>query len=89
MRRAARPLLYLGIAGVVLGLSKIHARYVADPPYSFHGSSRFAWAIAFIVLLALAAYGVGLPDLPRTARQALLSSIAAAADITLSESSTG
>ncbi len=78
MRRAARPLLYLGIAGVVLGLSKIHARYVADPPYSFHGSSRFAWAIAFIVLLALAAYGVGLPDLPRTARQALLSSIAAA-----------
>jgi len=79
MRRAARPLLYLGIAGVVLGLSKIHARYVADPPYSFHGSSRFAWAVAYTVLLALAAYGVGLPDLPRTARQALLSSLAAAA----------
>jgi len=79
MRRAARPLLYLGIAVVVLGLSKIHARYVADPPYSFHGSSRFAWAVAYIVLLALAAYGVGLPDLTRTARQALLSSLAAAA----------
>ncbi len=79
MRRAARPLLYLGIAGVVLGLSKIHARYVADPPYSFHGSSRFAWTLAYIVLLALAAYGVGLPDLPRSARQALLSAMAAAA----------
>ncbi len=78
MRRAARPVLYLGIAGVVLGLSKIHAAYVANPPYSFHGSSRFAWALAYIVLLALAAYGLGLPDLPRNPRQALTTALAAA-----------
>ncbi len=77
MRRAARPVLYLGIAGVVLGLSKIHAAYVANPPYSFHGSSRFAWALAYIVLLALAAYGLGLPELPRNARQALSTAVAA------------
>jgi lipopolysaccharide/colanic/teichoic acid biosynthesis glycosyltransferase len=79
MRRAARPLLYLGIVGAVLGLSKIHARFIANPPYVFHGSPRFAWAIAYIVLLAVAAYGLGLPDLPRTARQALVSALAAAA----------
>jgi lipopolysaccharide/colanic/teichoic acid biosynthesis glycosyltransferase len=78
MRRAARPVLYLGIAAVVLGLSKIHAAYIANPPYVFHGSSRFAWAVAYIGLLAVAAYGLGLPDLPRTARQALTSAVAAA-----------
>jgi lipopolysaccharide/colanic/teichoic acid biosynthesis glycosyltransferase len=77
MRRAARPVLYLGIAGIVLGLSKIHAAYVANPPYVFHGSSRFAWALAYILLLGLAAYGLGLPELPRSPRQALTSSVAA------------
>jgi lipopolysaccharide/colanic/teichoic acid biosynthesis glycosyltransferase len=79
MRRAARPVLYLGIVAVVLGLSKIHAAYIANPPYVFHGSSRFAWAVAYILLLGLAAYGLGLPELPRTARQALTTSVAAAA----------
>ena len=34
-----------------------HARFIAQPPYVFHGSSRFAWALAYIVLLVLAAYG--------------------------------
>jgi lipopolysaccharide/colanic/teichoic acid biosynthesis glycosyltransferase len=71
--------MFLGIAAVVLGLSKIHARFIASPPYVFHGSSRFAWALAYIVLLALAAYGLGLPDLPRTARQALVGALAASA----------
>ena len=79
MRRAARPLLYLGIAVMVLGLSKIHAAYIASPPYVFHTSTRLAWSLAYIVLLGLAAYGLGLPDLPRTPRQALLSAIGAAA----------
>jgi lipopolysaccharide/colanic/teichoic acid biosynthesis glycosyltransferase len=79
MRRAARPLLYLGIAAVVLGLSKVHAAYIANPPYVFHGSSRFSWAIAYIALLALVAYGVGLPELPRNPRQALVGACGAAA----------
>jgi exopolysaccharide biosynthesis polyprenyl glycosylphosphotransferase len=78
MRRAARPVLYLGIVAVVLALSKIHARYIANPPYVFHGSFRFAWAIAYIGLLCLAAYGLGLPELPRNPRQALVTAIAAA-----------
>ena len=49
-------------AGAVLLLSKVHARSVADPPYDFTGSSRFAWAIGYCVILGVAAYAVGLPD---------------------------
>jgi lipopolysaccharide/colanic/teichoic acid biosynthesis glycosyltransferase len=78
-RRLARALVYLGIVAVVLGLSKIHAAVIADPPYSFHSTSRFAWALAYIALLMVAAYGVGLPDLPRSTRQGLKSAVAAAA----------
>ena len=72
MKRVARLLSFLGAAGVVLGLSKVHAAYVADPPYDFTGSTRFAWAIGYILLLWLAGYGFGLPDLPRSAREATL-----------------
>jgi lipopolysaccharide/colanic/teichoic acid biosynthesis glycosyltransferase len=76
-RRLARALLYLGTAAAVLGLSKVHAAWVAETPYDFTGSFRFAWAIAYIGLLSAAAYGVGLPDLPRTLRAAELSAMGA------------
>jgi lipopolysaccharide/colanic/teichoic acid biosynthesis glycosyltransferase len=33
--------------------------------YDFTGSSRFGWAVAYVVLLGVATYGAGLPDLPR------------------------
>ncbi len=69
---------YAGIIAAVLGLSKVHAVAIADPPYSFSTSSRFAWAMFYIGLLGLSAYGVGLPDLPRSARSALGASLAAA-----------
>ena len=49
MRRTAL-LLSLGVNPVVvLGLSKIHAKWVADPPYDFTGSFRLPWAIAYIL----------------------------------------
>ncbi|MBV8159826.1 MAG: sugar transferase [Acidimicrobiia bacterium] len=87
MRRAARVLLYLGTAGVVLGLSKYHAAYIGH--YVFTDSFRFAWSIAYIAMLALAAYGVGLPDLPRTTRAAVLTALgstaAAAVGISLTQ----
>ena len=41
MRRAARPLLYLGIIAAVVGLSLYHASAIADPPYSYQGTFRF------------------------------------------------
>ncbi|MBV8461834.1 MAG: sugar transferase [Acidimicrobiales bacterium] len=77
MRRVARVLVYLGAAGVVLGLSKYHAAYIGH--YVFTNSFRFAWAIAYIVLLALASYGAGLPDLPRTTKAAVLAALGSTA----------
>ncbi len=85
MRRAARVLVYLGTFAVVLGLSKYHAAYIGH--YDFTNSFRFAWSFAYIGMLGLAAYGVGLPDLPRSARSAALtalgSTVAAAIGISL------
>lgn len=66
--------MYLGTAAAVLGLGKLHAAYIGD--YDFTGSSRFAWAITYIVLLCLAAYGTGLPDLVRQ-RSAMVASLGA------------
>jgi lipopolysaccharide/colanic/teichoic acid biosynthesis glycosyltransferase len=78
MRRLARPLLYLGAVGAVLLLSKIHAAWVADPPYDYTGSSRFAWSLAYALLLGVTAYGIGLPDVPRSVKGAVASSVGAA-----------
>src|SRR4051812_20748782 len=77
MRRVARILVYVGIAAAVVGLSLYHARFIADPPYSYTGTFRFGWSLVYMALLALMAYGLGLPDVPKTPRQALLTSIGA------------
>lgn len=75
MTRFARLLLYSGIAGVVLGLSKYHADAIGQ--YDFTNSSRFAWALTYIGLHCVAAYAIGLPDVPRYWRMTLASSVAA------------
>lgn len=75
MRRATRLLSFLGAAGIVFALSKVHAAYVADPAYDFTGSFRFAWAISYVLLLWIAGYGLGLPDLPRSIREAAFAAI--------------
>ncbi len=73
--RVARALMYLGIVAVVAATSKVHAAYVAKPPYDFTGSFRFAWALAFMAMSGVAAYGVGLPDLPRSVRSTAVSAV--------------
>ena len=73
MRRIARPLLVIGAVVIVFGLSKAHA---STHGYDFTASSRFAWSLAYIGLLVVAAYGAGLPDLPGTRRSAALTAIA-------------
>jgi lipopolysaccharide/colanic/teichoic acid biosynthesis glycosyltransferase len=73
MRRLARPLLLAGIAGAVLGLGKAHA---SAHGYDFTASSRFGWSLAYMGLLAVAAYGAGLPDLSRSRRSAALVAVA-------------
>ena len=72
MRRLARPLLLAGTVAVVLALSKAHA---TAHGYDYTGSFRFAWSLVYIALLVVAAYGAGLPDLPRTRRSAFLTAV--------------
>ena len=79
MRRAPPVALYGGIVVAVVGLSSYHARVIADPPYSYTGTFRFGWSLLYIGVLVVTAYGLGLPELPRTAGRALVTSIIAAA----------
>lgn len=78
-KRLALLATLLGPVVIVLTMSKIHARYVADPPYDYTGSFRFAWSIAYMAILIVSAYGLGLPDLTRSiggaVRAAALSSL--------------
>lgn len=78
MRRLARVLLVTLVASTVVGLSKVHAAWVAVPGYDYTGSARFGWSLAYIGLICVVAYGVGLPDLPRTRWGATLSAAGAA-----------
>ncbi|MFQ5557134.1 MAG: sugar transferase, partial [Acidimicrobiales bacterium] len=70
MRRSAHLLTHVGIVVVVLGLSKVHAAWVAAEAYDYTSSFRFAWSLAFVLMLSAATYGAGLPDLPRGTRSA-------------------
>lgn len=75
MRRLARFLMYAGTAVLVLGLGDFHATYIGH--YSPTGTGRLVWALAYIAFLCVAAYAVGLPDLPRNAYNALGLAVAA------------
>ncbi len=80
MRRLARPLLATGTVAVVLALSKAHA---TAHGYDYTASFRFAWSLAYIALLVVAAYAAGLPELPRTRRSALLAAVGSTASATI------
>ena len=73
----ARILLYAGVVVAVVGLSKAHAAW-SVPAYDYTGSSRFAWSLTYIALLCGAAYGLGLPDLARGRRAAVVAGAGAA-----------
>ncbi|HEX6595392.1 MAG TPA: sugar transferase, partial [Acidimicrobiales bacterium] len=62
-------MLFLGTAAVVAVFSKLHA---VTHGYDFTGSPRLAWSVAYVLLLALAAYSVGLPDLTSSRRSTVL-----------------
>ena len=76
LSRLAPSALFAGIAAAVVGLSKVHASQLGT--YDYSGSSRFAWSLAYVAILAVAAYGVGLPDVPRSRRSAVITAVAAA-----------
>ena len=77
-RRAPTILLYLGVVTIVMAMTALHAEVVAVPSYDFTASKRFPWAVTYAVMLAVAAYTVGLPDVPSRARQIAAASVAAA-----------
>ncbi len=75
MRRAARPLLYVGVLVIVFGLAQIHARWIGH--YPFTGTSRFAWTAVYAGVLCVLAYAFGLPDAHRSRRSALGAAVGA------------
>jgi len=66
---------FLAPVVVVLGLGELHAHLIGH--YSFTGTSRFSWTIAYIALLELGAYVMGLFDVSRTTVGALLTAVGA------------
>ena len=73
MRRAARPLLYLGIVVAVVGLSQDPRRVHRRPAVLLHGHVPVRLvARSTSCCSSSTAYGVGLPDLPRTPAPALV-----------------
>lgn len=68
--------MYLGVIAIVFGLGEWHGRNVGG--YQFVDTSRFGWAIAYVSILCVAAYGLGLPEVPRTLRSRLPTSLLAA-----------
>ena len=76
MRRLARLAVNVGTGICVLGLGRAHA---LEHHYAFAGTSRFTWSLGYVVALLVAAYGFGLPDLPRTRRRALLAAVGSTA----------
>jgi len=73
MRRLGRAALMAGTVVAVLAFGKLHASVHG---YDYMASSRFAWSLAYVVVLVVAAYGAGLPDLPRSRRSAALTALA-------------
>ena len=65
----------LAPAIVVVALGELHAHFVGH--YSFTGTARFGWFIGYIVLLELAAYLFGIPDVSDGILTAVLSSLGA------------
>src|ERR1700736_4734722 len=81
MRRLARLAVNVGTGLCVLGLGEAPA--VAHG-YAMTGTSRFAWSLGYVLALLVAAYGFGLPDVPRSRRRAVTAAVGAIAAATAS-----
>lgn len=77
MRRLAHASMYAGVISIVFALASYHAAVIGE--YDFTGSSRFGWAIAFALGLCTVAYGIGLPDAPRSGYERISAAFLASA----------
>src|SRR4051812_40214835 len=80
MRRSARVLIVVGTVGAVVGAAKIHA---LTHVYDITNSGRLGWSLAYVAVLLLAAYAVGLPSLPPSRNKLLVSAGGAGLGATL------
>ena len=80
MRRSARVLMLFGALGAVFGMAKVHA---ATHSYIFTASDRLGWAFAYVGVLLVSAYAIGLPSLARSRNKLLVSAGAAGLGATL------
>ena len=80
MRRSARVLILIGTVGAVAGTAKLHA---LTHTYDITNSGRLGWSLAYVGVLLIAAYAVGLPSLPRGRNKLLVSAGGAALGATL------
>jgi lipopolysaccharide/colanic/teichoic acid biosynthesis glycosyltransferase len=78
IRRGPILLMYSGMLVAVLGYSELHGSVLAATPYDFRTSFRLPWALVLVGFTGMAAYALGLPDVPRRARQIAAASVAAA-----------
>lgn len=69
MRRLAHFFVYAAIASLVVGLSTYHADYIGH--YNPTGTARLSWELTYVAILSIAAYAVGLPDLPSNSYNAV------------------
>ncbi len=76
MSRLGVLVLPAGVIAVVVGLSRFHAA-TANPSYDYLRSFRFGWSLLYMAILMVAAYAVGLPDVPRRRRQMIGASVTA------------
>jgi lipopolysaccharide/colanic/teichoic acid biosynthesis glycosyltransferase len=70
-------MVYTVTLAVVVGLGELHAHLIGH--YHFLSGGRGPWDAVYVLLLGLAAYSVGLPDLPRTVLGAWVSASVAVA----------
>jgi len=73
----------LGRAGMILGtvgcVTSVGAIHAARHDYGFTDTARFAWSLTYAVLLVVAGYGVGLPELVDRTAAAVGSAVRAVA----------
>ena len=62
MQALARFLTFVFPVIVVVAVQKAHATWIASPTYDIFPSWYFVFGLLYAGILALAAYGMGLPD---------------------------
>jgi exopolysaccharide biosynthesis polyprenyl glycosylphosphotransferase len=71
VQRAVRWLVFTVTLAAVVSLGELHAHLIGH--YHFLSGARGPWDAIYILVLSLSAYGMGLPDLPRTVLTAWVS----------------